>query len=154
MPKSYATNQTAVETASSEATAIAAMNINDLVHGLAIAKATEEVARTHRIKWEERITEKLGGPEDGQETTTLEDGTKVTISRGYLFAADCEGIQTMYLREGFDSRPPIRLKRELKLDAPAYKALAKTHPNTYRKVAKFVTVKPKKTSIAIKAPKA
>jgi hypothetical protein len=128
--------------------------IESLFSGLVTAKETEALAKTKRIRWEERIAKKLGGPEDGQETTTLEDGSKVTISRGFNFSADCEKIRMLFVREQYDSSPPIATKTTVKLDEPAYKEFARRLPNVYKRMTEFVTVKPKKISVTLTEPKA
>ena len=126
----------------------------DLVTCLVTAKAVEETARKTRIEWEERIAEKVGGPEDGAKTFTLEDKTKITVTRGFLFDADCEAISKLFRVQQYDHAPPIKSKTTTKLDETAYKAYAKRFPATYRAIQQHVTVKPKKTSVVVKAPKA
>lgn len=153
-PKSHETPDGAVTKISHEAPEQTDPSIDSLVRSLATAKKTEERVKMHRIEWEERIAEKLGGPEDGAKTHTLEDGTKVTITRGFNFAADCEKIRMLFRREGYDHGAPIRQKTSVTLDIAAYKAYASAFPSVYRKITEFVTVTPKKTSVVLQAPKA
>jgi hypothetical protein len=125
------------------------MSVESLVEGLRKAKEAEEVVKVSRIMWEEKVAAKLAGPEDGQKTHKMEDGTKVTVSRGYIFKADCDEIEKMYRVKQLDSSPPIITKTTRKLHEAEYKELAKRLPAIYREIAKHVTVKPKKTAVTI-----
>ena len=129
------------------------MDLDHLVSALATAKATEGLAVAKRIEWEQRVAAKIGGPEDGQKTTTLKDGTKITVKRGFLFDADCEGIAKLFRRQQYDHAAPIKSKTTVKLDEPAYKAYAKRFPATYRAIQEFVKVKPKKTAVTLDTTK-
>jgi hypothetical protein len=132
------------------------MPLVDLVGALATAKVAEELAKERRIDFEERVAAKIVGPPEGQKTITLEDGTKVTVTRGFNFKADCESIRKMFRREGFDHAPPVASKTTLKLDIPAYKKFAEQLPSVYRRMAEYVTVTQKKTAVEIRTqtPKA
>jgi hypothetical protein len=132
------------------------MPLADLVGALATAKVAEELAKDRRIAFEERVAAKIDGPPEGQKTITLKDGTKVTVTRGFNFKADCESIRKMFRREGFDHAPPVASKTALKLDVPAYKKFAEQLPSVYRRMAEHVTVTPKKIAVEIRtqAPKA
>jgi len=129
-------------------------SLEDLVSSLATAKAAEELAKQQRIKFEELVAAKVGGPEEGQKTFDLEDGTKITVTRGFNFAADCEAICALFRREQLDTAPPVATKTTMKLDEPAYKAFASRFPSVYEQIAKHVTVTLKKISVVLKAPKA
>ena len=130
------------------------MPIEVLVAGLAKSKDVEALATAKRIDWEERITAKLGKPEDGVKTHTIEDGTKVTITTGFNFKADCEGIRNLFRIEDYDHGAPVRTKTKVELDEKAYKSYASAFPSIYKRIANFVTVTAKKTSVVLKAPKA
>jgi uncharacterized ubiquitin-like protein YukD len=147
MPKSYPTKQADPKTP-------AATPIAKLVDLLEEAKSVEHDAKENRIMLEEQIAKLLGGPDDGGKTFTLDDKSKVTITRGFLFSAECEDIKKLYILNGFDSPAPVGWKKELKLDTKAYKELATKYPSIYKQVAQYVTVKPKKTSVTIKRPEA
>jgi hypothetical protein len=128
-------------------------SLDDLVSGLATAKAAEKLAEAERIRMEELVAEKVGGPESGQRTYTLEDGTKVTVTRGFNYKADCQAIQKLFRVKQFDSPAPVASKATLKLDEKGYKWYAETHPSIYRAIAKHVTATPKKIAVVLKAPK-
>ena len=125
----------------------------DLVTCLVTAKAVEETARKARIEWEERIAEKVGGPDSGQKTTTLKDGMKVTVTRGFNYKANCEEIRKMFRLEQFDHPAPVSTKSTLKLDERGYRWYEKTLPSVFRRIAEYVTVTPKKIAVELKAPK-
>jgi hypothetical protein len=127
--------------------------IETLVDSLVTAKAIESIATAKRIRWEERVAQKLGGTEDGQKTTTLENGMKVTIKRGFNFSADCDAIRKLFAVEQYDSSPPIEIKTTIKLDEPAYKEFARRLPAAYKRMTQFVTAKPKKVSVTLAEPK-
>lgn len=150
----HATRLTPIEERLANAPGASGPTIDSLVRSLALAKKAEELTKERRIQWEERIATHLGGPEDGAKTTTLDDGTKVTVTRGFNFAADCDKIRTLFVKEAYDHAPPVRHKTKIELDVAAYKTYFKTFPSVYRKIAQFVTVTPKKTSVVLKAPKA
>lgn len=130
------------------------MSTEELTACLATAKAVEAAAQEKRIEWEELVAERLGGPEDGGKTFTLKDGTKVTVTRGFNFTADCEGIRRLFRMEQYDHAPPVASKTTVKLDEAAYKQYAKQFPSVYDRITRFVTVKPKKTAVTLKAKKA
>lgn len=129
------------------------MSLEDLVAVLATAKVREAAAKAVRISHEERIASKIDGPAMGQKTVTLKDGTKVTVTRGFNFKAECEEIQALFRRQQWDHAPPVAAKTTLKLDVPAYQAYAKAYPSVYQEIAKHVTVTEKKVAVELKAPK-
>jgi hypothetical protein len=151
-PKSYATKQPQDSTPTPEPPADP--SLADLVAGLAAAKAASELAGSKQIEWEERIAEKAGGPKDGQKTTTLEDGTKVTVTRGYNYKTDCLEIQALFRKGQFDHPAPVTTKTTMKLDERGYKWYEKTYPSVYKQIARFVVATPKKIAVTLKAPKA
>ena len=129
------------------------MSIADLVSGLVTAKAAEELAKTERIRWEERVAERVGGPESGQETASLKDGTKITVTRGFNYKANCEAIQMLFRREEFDHSAPVVAKTTLKLDEKGYRWYEKTLPAVFRRIAEHVVATPKKIAVSLTAPK-
>ena len=125
-----------------------------LVASLVKAKGVEAFATEHRIKCEDKVAAILESKEDGSKTTTMKDGTKVTITRGFNFKADCEAIRAMFRRLQLDHAPPVARKTTDKLDEGAYKTYAQANPAVYRKMNEYVTVTAKKTSVTITGPKA
>ena len=67
-----------------------------LVRHWTTAKKQEEAVRFGRIVLEEKIAALVPGPDKGQKTVTLADGTKVTVERGFNYKADCKEISGIF----------------------------------------------------------
>lgn len=129
------------------------LSLGDLVGLLATAKAAEDLAKSRRIKAEEAVAEVMPGPEIGQKTTTMADGTKVTVTRGYNYKADCEKISAFFRREQFDTPAPIKAKSTVMLDPAGYEWYRKNNPAAFAAMSQHVVVTPKKTSVTLKPAK-
>ena len=64
-----------------------------LSHQLDGAKNTELIARTTRVKLECQIEAAIKGPEEGQVTIRLPNGSSVCVKRSLIYKADIEAIQ-------------------------------------------------------------
>ena len=120
---------------------------------LATAKAAEERAKAHRIEAEEEVAAMIEGPEVGQKTVALADGTKVTVTRGYNYKADCEEIATFFKREQLDTPAPIKHKATITLDPAGYEWYRAHNPAVFDAISRNVVVTPKKVSVVLKAAK-
>lgn len=123
--------------------------LDTLVAALAEAKVTEHFAETERIRLEERIAEKITGPDRGQVTETLENGTKVVVKRGYNYKADIADILDYFARKQLDTAAPIKVTAP-KLDEIAYEWYRNHNPSVFSDIAKFITLTPKKIAVEIK----
>lgn len=123
--------------------------ISNLCYLLIQAKAGEEFAKRERIVIEEKIAALVPTKDSGQKTVTLEDGSKVTVKRGFNYRADIDGI--MKSLKGTQHAPPIKTKYEL--DICGYEWYRKNRPESFVYLSEFVTVTPKKVAVTLTAAK-
>lgn len=128
------------------------LSLGTLVGLLATAKATEDTAKSLRIEYEEKVAAMIPGPEVGQKTVAMADGTKVIVTRGYNYKADCEKIALFFRREQFDTAAPIKQKTTIMLDPAGYEWYKRNNPAVFEAISQHVVATPKKVSIALKAP--
>lgn len=123
--------------------------LDDLVHQLVNAKHAEEGAKKIRVGIEERILALVPTKEEGSSTTTLDNGFKLTCTGKLTYS--CEDPRA--LAEACAGWPAnmIPVKTEIKLDDSGCKWLRVNDPTAWATVARFVTVKPAKTAITVKA---
>ena len=130
--------------------------MNDpLLHGLAAQllehKIEEDFWKKKRIESEEVIAAQIPGPEKGQKTVTLEDGTKITVERGLTYKADLDAISE--LLTGSECPPPIKAKTAYELDIAGYEWYRDNMPDSFDRIVQHVTVTPRKVSVSVKAAK-
>jgi len=130
--------------------------MNDtLIRGLAVQlqehKMEEEFWRKKRIASEESIAAQIPGPEKGQKTVTLEDGTKVIVERGLIYRADLDAISKLLADS--ECPPPIKTKTACELDIAGYEWYRDNMPDSFDRITQHVTVKPKKVSVKVIAAK-
>ena len=107
------------------------------------AKAAEDEAKERRIKIEESIIAQLGKRDEGSKTHDL--GThKITITGVVNRTLDKEVWESIKEQIPEELRP---VTYEPKLDAAGVKWLQANDPDTYRLVAKALTIKPGKTNV-------
>ena len=116
---------------------------------MAKAKVVESLAKAKRIEWEERVAAKIGGPDEGQKTEKLEDGTRVVVKRGYNLKADVDELHQFFTREQLDSPACITYPAP-KLDDLGYRWYREHNPEVFAKISKYVTATPKKIAVEIK----
>ena len=124
-------------------------NIQKLSQDWLEAKAAEDEAKTRRIKIEESFIAQLGKRDEGSKTHDLSTH-KVTITGVINRTLDKE------VWESIKEQIPEKLRPvtyEPKLDAAGVKWLKANDPDTYRLVAKALTIKPGKTNIKVIAIK-
>ncbi len=120
------------------------------------AKGAEEQARATRFVAEKAIARLIEGPEVGQKTETLEDGTKIIVKRGLKYTADLPEIKTVMfsLNEqiGKPVEVPIAVKTTQTLDLKLYEWYRKNTPAVFELISKYVSVAPVKDAITVKVP--
>lgn len=123
-----------------------------LARDLANAKAAEDATKAARIAVEEKIAALVPGPEKGQKTITLDDGSKITVERGLNYKADCQKIEEALSVAGW-THVPVKTKTTRELDEKGYEWFRANDAEAFTAISQFVTVTPKKVSIQIKAAK-
>ena len=116
-----------------------------LVRRLRATKKTEEDVKALRILCEEKIAKLIPGPERGQKTVTLSNGSKVTVERGFNYHADCPAIL-----DCVKDFPPVKSKTSIELDVTGYEWYLKNDPEKFALLAQHVVATPKKVSVTIK----
>lgn len=129
--------------------------LESLAFFLLTAKDEEAQARKKRIEIEERIAALIPGPDKGQKTVTLPDGTKVTVDRGFNYKADTGAIKDEFEHNPamYGMIPPLKPKSSVELDEVGYEWYREHHPNIFSIISQNVEVKPKKTSVTVKVKK-
>lgn len=122
-----------------------------LVRRLQATKKTEEDVKTMRIMVEEKIAALIPGPERGQVTTTLSDGTKIVVERGYNYKTNIPEIEKICKNR--DITPPIKSKTTIELDITGYEWYSREKPEDWKLLAEYVVATPKKISVQVKLPK-
>ena len=126
--------------------------IEHCVRHLLRAKNAEEIAKARRILYEEKVAAHVPCPERGSKTVTLTDGTKVTVTRGLLYAADFPAIEQAFQTAG-NTSIPIKIKTTRELDEVGYHWILENDSASSQLLSGLVTTKPAKTSISVKAKK-
>ena len=121
---------------------------SELATKLIKAKQKENEANKARVELEEQLIALLGSKPEGSQTHDLENGLKVTITGKMSYSADVEKLQELCVQIPKNMRP---LKVETKLDETGAKYLRNNEPETWAIIADAITIKPAKTSVAIKA---
>jgi hypothetical protein len=116
------------------------------------AKFKEQLERESRIKIEEVVAALIPGPERGSKTVTLEDGTKITVERGWNYAADCGEIGHQCNLNGV-TNVPVRSKTTYQLDEAGYEWYKANDKKVFDLISPFVIVTPKKTAVRIQNKK-
>ena len=120
---------------------------------LVVAKAAEAQAKATRIVAENALSAAIVGPEKGQVTRDLSDGTKIVVKRSIIFHCDvaaikqtCEDYCKTY---GGKVYVPLKSSTKTVLDIEAYEYYRKNHIEFWSLLARHVQVKPAKTSVNI-----
>lgn len=127
------------------------LQLSELAARLAEAKAAEDLAKSNRIAVEEQIAALVPGPDKGQKTVTLADGTKITVERGLNYRADLQGIETLFSQEGESKHAPVKTKSTRELDVAGYEWYRENDPDSFALISRLVSVTPKKVSVTLKA---
>lgn len=113
-------------------------------------KTQEELHKQERIYWEEQVAQLVPGPDSGSKTITLEDGTKITVKRGYNYKAACDSIRSLMQTEYPEESLPLKSKTTVELDEKGYEYYRVHHKELFNALSHFVTVVPKKVAVEIK----
>jgi hypothetical protein len=131
--------------------------LQELTVALRDMKAVEENAKTKRVALEEKIAALIPTKETGSKTVTLEDGTKITVKRGLIYKAELPEIEDALIQAIDDGlgvwHPPIRYKTTGELDIAGYEWYRRNQPTVFSRIAKHVTVMPRKVAVSLKAAK-
>jgi hypothetical protein len=122
-----------------------------LVRHLRLAKTEEANVTAKRIMIEEKIAGLIPGPERGQKTVKLTDGSSVTVDRGFNYKANCESIVGGMVNPL--EPPPVKIKTTRELDVVGYEWYRENNPNTFQFLSQFVVATPKKVAVSIKDKK-
>ena len=115
------------------------------------AKHKESVAKTQRIVLEEKIAELVETGDNGSKTVPAGDGIRVTVKRAMSYKADVCAIRALSIREDLmpiKITPPV--PTGFAFDEKAYESIIAAHPEVAHKLAPYVTVTPRKVSVALK----
>lgn len=113
------------------------------------AKEAEREANAARIAIEDQIIAVTGHMEEGSETLTLENGTKITITGKISYKANILEVETL-TADWPDTMQVVRWKPEL--NEPVIRKIKEMRPELWRKLAQHISTKAAKTSIVIKEP--
>ena len=123
------------------------MNTQELSQAWLKAKADEDASKARRIEIEEAIVAQLGKREEGSKTHDL-NTYKITITGVINRTLDKAVWETIKDQIPEKLRPVTYVP---KLDTAGVKWLQTNDPNTYRLVAKALTIKPGKTNVKVTA---
>jgi len=129
--------------------------LGELATALYDAKKAEDDANAKRIAIEEEIAALVETGDNGSKTVDAENGLKLTVKRAMTYKADVQAIREIgdaALPAGFAL--PLAFVEEKpatwEFDEKAYEVLREKSPLAFAKIAKFVTAKPRKVSVALK----
>ena len=122
------------------------MGLNELAKELFSAKQAEADAKAHRIALEEQCANLISTEENGSRTVTTDCGLKVCVKRGLTYKTDIDALRGI---EG--GKELLKTTTVTKLDEKLYEKVRSTHPGLFMAASEFITVKPKKVSVTLKA---
>ena len=123
------------------------------VSKFAQAKGAEKQAKATRIVAENAIAAAVEGPERGQVTRSLPDGTKIVVKRSIIYHCNAAAIQKEC--EDFchfnnaKVHVPLKYSTKVDLDVTAYEFYRRNYPDFFLLLAKHVEIKPAKTSVQV-----
>ena len=122
-----------------------------LVTNFMDAKEDEKHARDNRIAIEEKIAALVPTPEKGQKTITV-GNVKLTVKRDLSYKADLDGIRRIWANSELPVTgilAPIKSQCTCMLNVESYEWYREYYPDVFKKLAKYVEVKPKKVAISV-----
>jgi hypothetical protein len=121
--------------------------LDDLVEAYVQAKKAEDAAKKHRVEIEDRILALAPAREEGSETTTLNNGFKLTTTGKLSYKADDLEALREITRSWDGLLVPI--KTTAALDETGCKYLRRERPDLWKQIAGVVTVAPAKTALKV-----
>lgn len=123
------------------------MEIKDLVQQYTEAKAAEDTATAERKRLALLVAQKLGYPEDGSRTHTLEGGVKVTVKGVINRKVDWVLFDAVCLQHPGQAAPVVR---KPSLDKQGWKWTRENRPEFWGRLADAVTETPGAVSVTVK----
>lgn len=112
-----------------------------------LLKDAEEKAKLERVQCESDMLPFLDQREEGACTTTLEDGTKITVKNAYGRSIHWDTWKRIQPRIPTELHP---IKMVEMLDETRLKFLLQNEPDTYKIISEAITTTPRKPNITIK----
>lgn len=112
-----------------------------------LLKDAEEKARLDRIQCESDMLPFLDQREEGACTTTLSDGTKITVKNAYGRSIHWDTWKRIQKRIPTELHP---IKMVEILDETRLKFLLQNEPDTYKIISEAITTTPRKPNITVK----
>ena len=122
-------------------------NINTMAFRWRLLKDAEEKAKLERIQCESDMLPFLDQREEGACTTTLEDGTKITVKNAYGRSIHWDTWKRIQPRIPTELHP---IKLVEMLDETRLKFLLQNEPDTYKIISEAITTTPRKPNITVK----
>ena len=123
------------------------MELETAATNLHNAKVELNKAKKALIECEEVITSLVTCDDNGSKTVAAGDHFKVTVKKGYNYKIEKDDINKI-----FDiDHDMIKSTSKQELDVSKYEKLRNEDPETFKAVAAYVTLTPKKVSVTTKA---
>jgi len=122
-------------------------DINTLAFRWRLLKDAEEKAKLERVKCERDMLPFLDQRAEGATTTTLEDGTKITVKNSFGRSMDWNAWKRIKPSIPADLHP---IKLTELLDETRLKFLLQNEPDTYKIISEAITTTPHKPNITVK----
>jgi len=122
-------------------------DINTLAFRWRLLKDAEEKAKLERVKCESDMLPFLDQRAEGATTTTLEDGTKITVKNSFGRSMDWNAWKRIKPSIPADLHP---IKLTELLDETRLKFLLQNEPDTYKIISEAITTTPHKPNITVK----
>ena len=122
-------------------------NINTMAFRWRLLKDAEEKAKLERVQCESDMLPFLEQREEGACTTTLEDGTKITVKNSFGRSIHWDTWKRIQPRIPTELHP---IKLVEMLDETRLKFLLQNEPDTYKIISQAITTTPRKPNITVK----
>ena len=122
-------------------------DINILAFRWRLLKDAEEKAKLERVQCESDMLPFLDQREEGACTTTLEDGTKITVKNSFGRSIHWDTWKRIQPRIPTELHP---IKLVEMLDETRLKFLLQNEPDTYKIISEAITTTPHKPNITVK----
>ena len=122
-------------------------DINTLAFRWRLLKDAEEKAKLERVKCESDMLPFLEQRAEGATTTTLEDGTKITVKKSFGRSIHWDTWKRIQPRIPTELHP---IKLVEMLDEARLKFLLQNEPDTYKIISQAITTTPRKPNITVK----